>query len=148
MFPQLNRHVNKPWYCQCTPPSQRDIACMKLQSDYSFNPIRGKNPPSTRFPTVTSINVGIRPQNFLTFTFNHFVTLVQNFRTIASAIPKLLNLNQEHHSKKLVFLVNWSNPYKFEVIITSLIEMLHLPNFGHMTTYAIKFESRDKVLLI
>ena len=132
----------------CTPPSHRDIACMKLQSDYSFNPIRGKKPPSTRFPTVTSINVGIRPQNFLTFSFNHFATLVQSFRTITSAVPKLLNLNQEHHSKKLVFLVNWSNPYKFEVIITSLIEILHLPNFGHMTTYTIKLESRDKILLI
>ena len=27
----------------------------------------------------------------------------------------------------------WSNPYKIEVMITSLIEMLELPNLGHMT---------------
>ena len=26
----------------------------------------------------------------------------------------------------------WSNPYKNHVMITSLIEMLQLPNFGHM----------------
>ena len=24
----------------------------------------------------------------------------------------------------------WSNPYKIEVVITSLMEMLELPNFG------------------
>ena len=31
-------------------------------------------------------------------------------------------------------------------MITSLIEMLELPNFGHMTTSTIYFESRDKIL--
>ena len=31
----------------------------------------------------------------------------------------------------------WSNPYKIEVMITSLIQMLELPNFGHMTTSII-----------
>ena len=37
--------------------------------------------------------------------------------------------------KQVVF---WSNPYKIEVIIiTSLIEVLLLPNFGHMTTSTI-----------
>ena len=30
-------------------------------------------------------------------------------------------------------------------MITSFIEMLHLPNFGHMTTYTIQLESRDIV---
>ena len=29
-------------------------------------------------------------------------------------------------------------------MITSLIEVLKLPNFGHMTTSTITFESRDK----
>ena len=32
-------------------------------------------------------------------------------------------------------------------MITSLIEMLELTNFGHMTTYAIYFDLRDKILL-
>ena len=31
----------------------------------------------------------------------------------------------------------WSNPYKIEVMITPFIEMLELPNFGHMTTSTI-----------
>ena len=31
----------------------------------------------------------------------------------------------------------WSNPYKIEVKITSLIQMLELPNFGHVTTSII-----------
>ena len=32
-------------------------------------------------------------------------------------------------------------------MITSLMEMLELPNFGHMTTSAMQFESREKILL-
>ena len=31
----------------------------------------------------------------------------------------------------------WSNPYKIEVMITSLLEILELPNFGHMTRFTI-----------
>ena len=56
---------------------------------------------------------------------------MQNFMTIPSASPQLLNLNQDHPSKKW-FL--WSNPYKFEVMITSLVKKLELPNFFHMAT--------------
>ena len=32
-------------------------------------------------------------------------------------------------------------------MITSLIEMLNLPNLGHMTTFAIQFKLHDKILL-
>ena len=81
---------------------------------------RQKGPP-TSFSSVTSTNVGFGPQNFLTFSFNPFATLVQNFKFVPSASPKLLNLNQDHPSKKRFF---WSNPYKIEVMITFLIEML------------------------
>ena len=41
-----------------------------------------------------------------------------------------------------------TNPYKIQVVITSLIEMPGLPNFGHMTAFAIEFQSRDKILLM
>ena len=41
-----------------------------------------------------------------------------------------------------------SFPYKIEVMITSLTEMLELPNFGNMTTSTIEFESHDKILLV
>ena len=86
---------------------------------------------ASSFSPVTSANVGFGPQNFLTFSFNPFATLVKNFKFVPGATPKLLNLNQDHLSIKAIF---WSNPYKIEVMITFLIEMLQLPNFGHMTT--------------
>ena len=74
----------------------------------SFHPVQdggGKKVPPTSFPPITSTNVGIRPQSFLTFSFNPFATLVQNFKFVPSASPKLLNLNQDHPSKKAVFWV-------------------------------------------
>ena len=45
------------------------------------------------------------PQNFLTFIFNPFATLVQNFQFLPIASPNLFNLNQDHHSEKAIFLV-------------------------------------------
>ena len=56
-------------------------------------------------PPATSTNVEFGPQNFLTFSFNPYATLVQNFKFVPSASPKLLNLNQDHPSKKAIFLV-------------------------------------------
>ena len=54
-----------------------------------------KGPPTSFLP-VTSTNAGFDPQNFLTFSFNPFATLVQNFKFVPSASPKLL---------KAIFLV-------------------------------------------
>ena len=65
----------------------------------------GQKGPPTSFSPVTSTNVEFSPKNFLTFSFNPFPTLVQNFKFVPSASPKLLNLNQDHPSKKAVFLV-------------------------------------------
>ena len=73
-----------------------------------FNPIQdggAKKVPPTSFSPVTSKNVGFGPQNFLTFSVNPFDTLVQNFKFVPSASPKILNLNQDHPSKKAIFLV-------------------------------------------
>ena len=33
-------------------------------------------------------------------------------------------------------------------MITSLTEMLEIPNFGHMTTFTFIFTSGDKILLV
>ena len=66
---------------------------------------RGVKKPPTSFSSVTSANVGISPQNFLTFSFNPFATLVWNSEFVPNASPKLLNLNQDHLLKKAVFLV-------------------------------------------
>ena len=52
-----------------------------------------------------STNIGISRQSSLSFSFDTFATLVQNFNAIPSASPKLLNLNQEHDSKELFFMV-------------------------------------------
>ena len=89
----------------------------------------GKKAPYQFFP-VTSTNVRISPQNVLTLTFNPFAILVQNFKVIPNASPKLWNLNQDHLSKKVVFR---SKPSKIEVMVTSVIEMLD-SNFGYVTT--------------
>ena len=91
---------------------------------------RQKAPPPIRFFPVTSTN----PQNFLTYSFNPFSTLVSNFKAIPSTSPKLLNLNQERLQKSWFFK---SNRYKIEVLITSFTEILGLPNFGHITTSTI-----------
>ena len=66
--------------------------------------VRQKGPPTSLFP-VTSTDVGFGPQNVLTFSFNPFATLAQNFELVPSARPNLLNLNQDHPSKKAIFLV-------------------------------------------
>ena len=58
------------------------------------------SPPPTSFSSVISTNAGFGPQNFLTFSFNPFATLVQNFKFVPSASPKLFNLKQDHPSKK------------------------------------------------
>ena len=50
-------------------------------------------PPPTSFPPVTSTDVEISAQNFLTFIFNPFTTLVWSLKVITSASPKLLNSN-------------------------------------------------------
>ena len=64
----------------------------------------GKKAPNQFFP-VTSTNVGFGPRNFLTFSFNSFATLVQNFKFVPRASPKLFNLSQDHPLKKAIFLV-------------------------------------------
>ena len=56
------------------------------------------------------------------------------FQISNCASLKLLNLNQEHSSKKQFF---WPNTYKIDFMITSFIKMLELPNFGHRTIFTI-----------
>ena len=77
----------------------KDI-CLNLYQDGE-----GPKSPPTSFSPVTSTNVGFGPKNFLTFSFNPYATIVQNFKFIPFASPKLLNLNQDHPSKKAIFLV-------------------------------------------
>ena len=63
-------------------------------------------PPSpTSFSSATSANVRINAQNILSLSFNPIATLTSNFKFVPSASPNLLTLNQDHPSKKAVFLV-------------------------------------------
>ena len=81
------------------------ITAISLTTKLGINPIQDggggqREPPSTSFSPVTSANVEFGPQNFLTFSFNPFDKLVQNFKFLPSADPKLLNLNQDQKKKK------------------------------------------------
>ena len=108
----------------------------------------GQKDPSTSFSPVTSTNVEISPQNFLTFNFNPFVTLVLISMPYLVPVPNYWTWTKTKPQKSVFF---WSYPYKIEVMIimiTSLIEILELPKFGHMTTSTIKFDSLDKILLM
>ena len=68
-----------------------------------INPVqnKGSNPSLYQLSPCNSPKVGISPQNFLTFSFNPFLTLLSNFKAILSNSPKLLNLNQDHPSTAL-----------------------------------------------
>ena len=95
----------------------------------------------TSFSPLTFVKVEIIPANFLIFGFNPFVTMLYNFKAMPSASLKLLSLNSDHPLQK-------SNPlHKMEVTRTSLVEMLERPNFGHMNTSIMEFESRNKTLV-
>ena len=90
----------------------------------------GQKGLTNSFSTVTSTNVEITPQKFLTLTLNPSATLVQKVRSYCQY--QIIELELRPPLKKKWF--SWSNPYEIEVIITSVIEMLELPNFGHMIT--------------
>ena len=92
-----------------------------------------KGPP-TSFSPVTSTNVGFGRKTFWILV----LILLPNYCKISSSylvpVPNYWTWTKTTSQKKRFF---WSNPYKIEVIITFLIEMLQLLNFGHMTTSII-----------
>ena len=57
-----------------------------------------------------------------------------------------IELESRGFLKKSWFLC--SSCYKIKAIITSLIEILDLPNFGHMTTFIILFDSGYTIFLM
>ena len=98
--------------------------------------VRGKKvlpppPSSTSFSPITSTNVGITSKTLWLLVLNllpHWCKIaslylvpVRNYWTWTKITPQ----------KKQFF---WSKQYKIEVMITSLIEMLQLPNFAHINT--------------
>ena len=103
---------------------------------------RQNGSPTSFFP-VTSTNVGISPQNFLTFNFNHLSHWCKISRPYLVPVPNHWSWTKTTPQKKWYF---WSNPYKIEVMITSLIEMLELRlvtwtnlqyNMNHVTKFSL-----------
>ena len=90
--------------------------------------------PPTSFSPVTSTNVGISPKTFwiLVLTiFPHWCKIsslylvpVPNYWTWTKTTPQTKPFSR-------------SNPYKIQVVITSLREMLQLPHFGHLNTSTV-----------
>ena len=87
-----------------------------------------------RFSPATSTNVGVNLQNFLTFSFKTFATLVEISRPFLVPVPNYWAWTKTTPQKKWFF---WSNPYKIDVMITFLIEVLQLTNFGYMRIFTI-----------
>ena len=63
----------------------------------------GKKAPPTSFSLVTSTNVGLGPQNFLTFSFNPFATLEQNFKFFTYCQSQIIELEPRPPLKESYF---------------------------------------------
>ena len=96
------------------------------------------SPPPYQFFPVNSKNVKTSWLLVLT-PFSHCCKKVS--RPYSESVPNYLTWPKTYPQKKWLF---WSNPYKINIMITSLIEMLELLNFAHMTTSIIQFDSCDK----
>ena len=101
-------------------------------------------PRTSSFP-LSCTDVEISPKNFLTFSFNSLALLVSNFKHTKCQC-QIIELEPRLPLKKSAF--SCQILYKTQVMRTSLLEMLDLPNFSHMTTSTISFDSRDKILLV
>ena len=95
----------------------------------------GKKASPTSFSPVTSANRNY-PKNFLTFSLNLLCHTVVKFQGHTLCQSQIIEFEPrfEPPLKKICFLVK---SCKIEVMITSLTEMLELPNFGHRTTFTI-----------
>ena len=94
-----------------------------------------------QFSHVTSTNIGISPLKLSTFQLLCYTCL----RSYLVSNPNYWTWTSSTPQKKRIF---FSNLYKIKVMITSLIVMLELPNFFHMTTFTIWFDSPRKILLV
>ena len=81
----------------CNKAVDNYLHALEVVPDY-FNPFQDGYKKNSRssFSPVTSTEVRISYQNFLTFSFNPFSRLVTHFRVINIISPKLLNLKQYH----------------------------------------------------
>ena len=85
-----------------------------------------KRPP-TSFSAVPPTNRGIRPQIFWIIVSIFLPNLCKISRPYLVPVPNYWTRTKRTHQKNWFF---WWNPYKIEVMITSVIKMLELANFG------------------
>ena len=100
-----------------------------------------KEPCVFLFDIFTNVRVSL--QNVLTFIVTLFPHLCIISRSYLVPVP-----NQWTKSILQKKCISWSDLSKNEGMITSLIELPELPNFGHMTMSIVKFDWRDKNFLV
>ena len=112
---------------------------------FSINPIpiQANTSPIYQFFPLTSLNTVISLQNFVTFTLNSFSTLLLKVKTMPSTNSKFMTLNHDLPSGNVFQQDN----NKYEVMITSLTEILELPNFIHIRISTIQSELRKEIFL-
>ena len=130
----LIKKIYLEFWCTWLIPQQFNRSDLKPLA-FLVNPIqyggRPKSPP-TSFFSVTSAKVGISPQNFLILV----LALLPHWCKISSSylvpVPNYWTWIKTAPQKPSFF---WSNPYKIDIMITSLIEILELPILAHMTLF-------------
>ena len=109
------------------------ISSNKRARFWNFNPIQdGRKRLTTSFPPVTSTNVGFSLQNVWLLVSNLLPHWSKTSRSYP--VPNYWTWTKSTPKKNWFF---WSNPYKIDIMITSVIEMLELSNLGHMATFWI-----------
>ena len=104
-----------------------------------------KGPPYQFFPCNFFLNRELACKIFLLLVLTllphwcnilrPYIVSIPSYRTRTKSIPQ-----------KIWFF--WSNPCKIEVMITSLIEILELPNFDHVTISTILYEHHHIIFLL
>ena len=93
----------------------------------------GRKAPPTSFSPVTS-TYELVPKTFWLLVLTLLPHWYKTSRSYLVPVPNYWTSTDCTPQKHCLF---WSNPYKIGVMITSVIEMLELPNFGHMITSTI-----------
>ena len=101
---------------------------------YSSSRKRLTKRPSPRFFSQISPNTGISPKTFWLLVWAYFPHCCKVTKPNLCRNCKLLNLNQNHPSKN-VFL---AKSLKIEILITSVMKMLELTTFGHLTRHVTR----------
>ena len=93
-----------------------------------------ESPTITSVSPVTSTNLGSSPKSFWLLVLTLLPHWCKVSRFYLVPVPNYWTWTKTTPQKICFF---WSNPYEIEVTIMSLLEMLELPNFGHMNTSTI-----------